>query len=83
MTRWILFAAVGVLGCGLHLAVLAWLTGVWHISELTAVALAVEAAILHNFVLADRVIFRRTRPAAPKRGLDNGLQVIDLAVHAP
>src|SRR5215467_4854164 len=49
MTRWLKFNAVGVIGAGVQLAVLTLLlqTGVHY---LIATVLAVESAVLHNYV---------------------------------
>src|SRR5690349_17006578 len=48
--RWGLFNAVGVLGFALQLAVLFGLKRGFSMNYLAATALAVEAAVLHNFV---------------------------------
>jgi putative flippase GtrA len=48
------FASVGSMGTGLQLSVLASLTGLAGLHYLLATALAVEAAILHNFLWHDR-----------------------------
>ena len=60
--RWIMFNGVGVLGLGVQLATLAVLVhGLgWH--YLIATAIAVETAVLHNFVWHQRVTWRE-RPA--------------------
>ncbi len=61
--RWIMFNGVGLLGLVVQLATLALLVhGLgWH--YLIATAVAVEAAVLHNFVWHQRVTWR-ARPAA-------------------
>jgi putative flippase GtrA len=46
--RWLKFSAVGLLGMGVQLLVLAILTK-WKMHYLLATALAVEAAVLHNY----------------------------------
>lgn len=52
--RWLKFNLVGAIGTLVQLAVLSFLTGVLGMNYLLATALAVEAAILHNFVWHDR-----------------------------
>jgi putative flippase GtrA len=47
--RWITFYSVGALGIGVQLGAMALLTVGWGLHYLAATALAVEAAILHNF----------------------------------
>lgn len=55
--RWLKFNFVGALGIGVQLAALSLLTatGVWY---LAATALAVEAAVVHNFVWHERMTWR-------------------------
>ena len=55
--RWLKFNFVGALGIGVQLAALSLLTaaGVWY---LAATALAVEAAVVHNFLWHERVTWR-------------------------
>jgi len=48
--RWLKFNTVGAIGIVIQLAVLALLRGVLGLGYLAATALAVEAAVLHNFV---------------------------------
>lgn len=74
-SRAIVFSAVGLLGAGVQTGVLALLTGGVALPYLLATALAVEAAVLHNFVWHERHTWRdRTqrrdpvRVAAPRRG---------------
>ncbi len=50
MLRWLKFNAVGVAGFVVQLALLAIFTRVWGIHYLVATTLAVEIAVLHNFV---------------------------------
>lgn len=60
--RWLKFNAVGGMGIGVQFAVLFLLKSALHLNYLLATALAVEAAVMHNFVWheqftwADRVI---------------------------
>jgi len=55
--RWLKFNFVGALGIGVQLAALSLLAGagVWY---LAATALAVEAAVVHNFVWHERMTWR-------------------------
>jgi putative flippase GtrA len=48
--RWVKFNAVGVIGFAVQLAVLATLVSGAGMNYLLATALAVEAAVLHNFI---------------------------------
>lgn len=50
MRRWIAFNLVGVLGVLIQLSTLAALTGWWGLHYLVGTGLAVEAAVLHNFI---------------------------------
>ena len=52
--RWLKFNAVGALGIGVQLAVLLMLKNGFHLAYLLATALAVEAAVLHNFLWHER-----------------------------
>jgi putative flippase GtrA len=48
--RWLRFNAVGAMGIAVQTGALALLKGGLHMDYLAATALAVEAAVLHNFV---------------------------------
>jgi putative flippase GtrA len=50
MQRWIAFMSVGLLGIVIQLGALAVLSGGLGLNYLLATGLAVEAAVLHNFV---------------------------------
>jgi putative flippase GtrA len=52
--RWLKFNAVGGLGIGVQLVVLLALKSEFHLSYLLATALAVEAAVIHNFLWHER-----------------------------
>ena len=52
--RWLKFNSVGGLGIGVQLLVLTVLTELMGLHYLPATALAVEAAVLHNFVWHER-----------------------------
>ena len=52
--RWLKFNTVGAIGIVVQLAALAVLKGLLHVEYLWATALAVEIAVLHNFVWHER-----------------------------
>lgn len=52
--RWLTFNAVGAIGISVQLGVLALLASGLGLNYLIATALAVEAAVLHNFVWHER-----------------------------
>jgi putative flippase GtrA len=52
--RWLKFNAVGALGIGVQLAFLLTLKSGSHLSYLPATAVAVEAAVVHNFLWHER-----------------------------
>ncbi len=52
--RWMKFNLVGAIGIGVQVSTLAVLTGILHLNYLLATALAVEAAVLHNFLWHER-----------------------------
>jgi len=52
--HWLKFNAVGAIGIGVQLGALTLLTGGLGIDYLPATALAVEAAVLHNFLWHER-----------------------------
>src|ERR1700683_4294103 len=56
--RWLKFNAVGAIGVAAQLAALGIFHGVLRLDYLTATALAVEAAVLHNFVWHERWTWR-------------------------
>jgi dolichol-phosphate mannosyltransferase len=55
--RWLKFHLVGALGIGVQLAALSLLAGAG-VGYLAATALAVEAAVVHNFVWHERMTWR-------------------------
>jgi putative flippase GtrA len=60
--RWVKFNAVGLVGVGVQLAALTLLTKTAGIHYLIATPLAVETAVLHNFLWHERYTWRdRTR----------------------
>lgn len=52
--RWLKFNTVGAIGIAVQLAALAVLKSLLHVEYLWATALAVETAVLHNFVWHER-----------------------------
>jgi putative flippase GtrA len=52
--RWLKFNLVGALGIGVQLVALALLSSVLHVPYLIATCVAVELAVLHNFVWHER-----------------------------
>ena len=61
--RWLKFNTVGAIGIVVQLAALAILTSLLRVEYLAATALAVEIAVLHNFVWHERWTWReRTGP---------------------
>ncbi|MGA2040485.1 MAG: GtrA family protein [Bryobacteraceae bacterium] len=58
MIRWLKFNAVGVMGVAVQLAALALLKSGLHVNYLLATAMAVELALLHNFVWHERWTWR-------------------------
>jgi dolichol-phosphate mannosyltransferase len=56
--RWLKFNAVGAVGAAAQLAALGIFHGLLRLDYLTATALAVEAAALHNFVWHERWTWR-------------------------
>jgi len=68
-TRWLKFNGVGALGIVAQLGVLALLTGVFHVQYLIATAIAVESAVLHNFVWHERFTWADRRGSERLRRL--------------
>jgi putative flippase GtrA len=50
LSRWVKFNFVGAIGIGVQFAALLFLKGAFHFHYLAATAIAVEAAVVHNFV---------------------------------
>ena len=78
--RWLKFNVVGALGIAVQLTVLFGLKSGFHLGYLLATALAVEAAVVHNFLWherytwADRVqpSWRKSLPRLLRFNLTNG-----------
>jgi len=62
LLRWGKFNFVGAIGIGVQLAVLTLLRSAFHLDYLLTTALAVEAAVIHNFLWHERFTWR-DRPA--------------------
>ena len=79
MIRWLKFNFVGGIGIGVQLAALVVLKSALHLNYLLATALAVETAVIHNFLWHERFTWKdRERAASPtlrfiKFNLTNGL----------
>lgn len=63
--RWFAFNGVGLIGIGVQLAALALLTRTAGLHPVVATAIAVEAAILHNFLWHQRWTWRDRPTVAP------------------
>ena len=63
MRRWMTFNLVGAIGIGVQLGVLALARSVFELNDLASTALAVEAAVAHNFFWHEALTWgdRRTR----------------------
>jgi len=71
LIRWLKFNAVGALGVGVQLGTLAALTNGVGLDYLAATALAVEAAVLHNFFGTNASLARpRWRSWSPGAQID-------------
>ena len=68
LMRWLRFNFVGLLGVGVQLAVLTLLVSGAGLNYLTATALAVESAVLHNFLWHERYTWRERTRGAPGVG---------------
>ena len=79
MIRWLKFNFVGGIGIGVQLAVLTVLKSGLHFNYLLATALAVETAVIHNFIWHERFTWKdREKNTSPlvrfmKFKLSNGL----------
>jgi putative flippase GtrA len=54
LASWLRFNAVGIVGVGVQLAILAVLRSGWGVSVRVATVVAVECTVLHNFVWHER-----------------------------
>jgi putative flippase GtrA len=75
--RWLKFNFVGAVGILVQLACLALLVSGLHMSYLPATAIAVETAVLHNFVWHERFTWKdRTRQVVRSRARDAALRLV-------
>ena len=65
MIRWLKFNFVGGIGIGVQLVVLTALKSGLHFNYLLATVLAVEAAVIHNFIWHERSPGRTARKQLP------------------
>ncbi len=72
MKRWIRFNAVGILGAGVQLAVLAVMLRL-HVYYLVATVLAIEVALLHNYIWHRRWTWAGQGGSLLRFHLSNGL----------
>jgi putative flippase GtrA len=75
--RWCKFNFVGGIGIGVQLAALFFLRSVMHFNYLFATAIAVEAAVVHNFVWHERFTWADRARAAVQ--LDSGAEAQNLS----
>jgi len=75
--RWLKFNFVGGLGIPVQLACLGLLVSGLHVGYLTATALAVETAVLHNFIWHERFTWKdRTGQVVHSRVRDVGMRLL-------
>ena len=67
--RWMKFNLVGAIGIGVQLATLGFLTKLVGMNYLLATALAVEAAVLHNYLWHERFTWSDRSSATPSQML--------------
>jgi putative flippase GtrA len=70
--RWLKFNFVGALGVGVQLSMLTFYTGVCGLNYMAATALAVETALLHNFVWHERFTWR----GLPRTSRDSAMRFL-------
>jgi putative flippase GtrA len=68
LVRWLKFNLVGAIGIAVQLATLLFLRTGLHLHYMVATALAVEAAVIHNFIWHERYTWadRRTQAVATR-----------------
>jgi putative flippase GtrA len=74
--RWLKFNLVGGLGIGVQLAMLALLVSGLKVPYLPATAIAVESAILHNFVWHERFTWKDRTGGARRRPRDVAARLV-------
>jgi putative flippase GtrA len=73
LTRWLKFNFVGGIGIGVQFATLFLLKSVLHFNYLLATALAVEAAVVHNFIWHERFTWADRMQASSSSPVRNSL----------
>lgn len=81
LRRWLKFNAVGAIGICVQMLAVYLLGAVWKISSLWTTALAVEAAVLHNFVWHEHFTWADRHAEARVRALRR-LLVFNLTIGA-
>jgi len=66
LVRWVKFNLVGGIGIAVQFAALFLLKGVFHVHYMAATALAVEAAVMHNFVWHEQFTWSDRIPSGVK-----------------
>ncbi|HKV80979.1 MAG TPA: GtrA family protein, partial [Candidatus Sulfotelmatobacter sp.] len=69
LLRWLKFNLVGGIGIAVQFAALFVLKGIFHFNYLAATALAVEAAVVHNFVWHEQFTWSDRVQASWRRSL--------------
>ena len=64
--RWLKFNAVGALGIVVQMGAFALLFSAFHLNYMVATALAVETAVLHNFVWHERYTWKDRPRGGPR-----------------
>ena len=67
--RWLKFNFVGLIGIGLQLAMLSLFRSALHFDYMLATALAVEVAVIHNFLWHERFTWRDRRAGSRGQSL--------------
>ena len=63
--RFVRYSVIGASGAAVSMVLLWWLKGVGHLGTLAAGAIAIECAILHNFIWHEAWTFRDRKLHAP------------------
>ena len=64
LASWMKFNAVGLIGFGVQLGLLTFLASVLHVNYLVATVIAVEGAVIHNFIWHERWTWAHRVPVA-------------------
>ena len=79
--RFVRFGIVGASGTAVNEGLLALGHGVWHLPLLLASAIAIECAIISNYLLNDRWTFKHRRPAWSRFLRFNTVSLVSLVVN--